>query len=117
MLIALTLASQAARRDAESARRMSDAYAASAEGCRHGSSGKTLVRFGPGALATSSSPAEKRVRAATLAGAFAASFGGGAGSPKLFARSGGVAATLNASMLDRVLTDPDVRTSVASSLF
>ena len=121
MLIAATVATQAAvatqvaRRDAESARRMSDAYAASAEGCRHGTSGKTLVRFGAGASVASSSPAEKRMRAAELAAAFASSFGGGAGSPRLFARSGGVAATLNASMLEFALKDPDVRTSASSS--
>ena len=108
----LALAAQAARRDAEGARRMQDAYVASTEGCKLGSSGKTLVRFGPAASVASgsrSSTAATRARAAKLAGAFAASFGGGGGSPRVFARSGGVAATLNASMLDLAINDPDVR--------
>ena len=106
-----SVAGQQARLDAEGARRMQDAYATSLEGCRHGASGKTLVRFGPGASVRSISPmtaAQKRVRAAKLAGAFAADLG--VDSPfRVFSRSGGVAATLNASMIDVAMHHPDVR--------
>ena len=111
MFMLASVAGQQARLDAEGARRMLNSYATSIEGCRHGASGKTLVRFGPGASVASISPitsAEKRARAAKLAGAFAA--GLGVDVPfHVFSRSGGVAATLNTSMLDVAMHDPDVR--------
>ena len=111
MFMLATVAGQQARLDAEGARRKLNSYTTSIEGCRYGASGKTLVRFGPGASVASISPltpAEKRARAAERAGAFAA--GLGADAPfRVFSRSGGVAATLNTSMLDVAMHDPDVR--------
>ena len=113
MLAFVSVTGQQTRLDAEGARRMQESYATSIEGCRHGASGKTLVRFGParGASVASISPitsADKRARAAELAGAFAASLG--ADAPfRVFSHSGGVAATLNASMLDVAMHHPNVR--------